>query len=94
MNTKTCKKCGWVYPVTTPGLKCKICGEPFDTVVCHKCGRVVSGKDRVPGRALCKVCHNAVERLHMIDYRERLDEKFDRTFNEWLARIKSVPKCT
>lgn len=92
MSTKVCKKCGWVYPITQPGKKCRVCGEPFDTVVCRKCGAIVSGNDRVPGVNLCKSCHNEEEREHMVKYRAKRDKAFDDAFDEWKQRIAKVPK--
>lgn len=92
MNTKTCKKCGWVYPVTQKGNKCLICGELFDVVVCCTCGEVVSGKDKVPKRPQCKKCHNAQERAHMKVYNAKRKTGFVDTYSTWLARIAQIPK--
>ena len=92
MNTRVCKKCGWVYPATQPGTKCVVCGEPFDEVICRTCGKLVSGKDRVPKRNQCKACHNAEERMHMIKYDGERDAGFEIKYKEWLARIAAVPK--
>lgn len=92
MNTKTCKKCGWVYPITQRGSKCKICGEPFDIVVCGTCGKVVSGKDRVPNWTMCKACHNAQEREHMKVYNAKRNAGFVDKYNAWLDRIAKIPK--
>lgn len=30
MNTKTCKGCGWVFPINYPAGKCPFCGTKFD----------------------------------------------------------------
>ena len=91
MSTRTCKKCGWVYPSTQPGIKCKFCGEPFDEVICRSCGKLVSGKDRVAGLNLCRVCHNAEECRHMVKYRAKRNEQHAAAYKSWLDAIKKVP---
>lgn len=92
MNTKTCKGCGWVYPITQPGTICKICRTPFDIVVCRMCGEVVSGDKRVKNTNLCRACFYSVNKVStpksLAKRKKRLDDKFDC----WIARVKSVPK--
>lgn len=92
MSTRTCKGCGWVYPASQTGNKCRICGTPFDEVVCRVCGKLVSSTDRVPGRLLCKPCHNKEESVHMKTYLTKLNKGFDEKFQDWLALIAQVPK--
>lgn len=92
MSTKTCKKCGWVYPSTQPGTKCRFCGEPFDTVVCRKCGAMIPKEEMVGGKNLCRQCHNAEEREHMVTYRANRDDAFDKAYADWRVRIAAVPK--
>lgn len=92
MNTKTCKKCGWIYPITQPGMRCRVCGEPFDIVKCRVCGKIVSGDERVPKVNLCKPCHNAEERRHMVKYEEKRRQQFKDVYADWLARLAAVPK--
>ena len=92
MNTRKCKRCGWEVPATQRSVACPICKEPYDEVYCHKCGRIVSGRDRVPKRALCRECHNAEEREHMRTYNQRQQAKFEERFNSWLDKIRAVPK--
>lgn len=92
MNTKECKSCGWVYPITQRDLKCPLCGVFFDTVTCKTCGAVVSGNDRVPKKAQCKKCHNEEERQHMIKYVHLHTAKLEALHEEWLDRIAAVPK--
>lgn len=92
MNTKTCRKCGWVYPITQRGTKCPLCGEPFVEVVCSVCGRVVSGKDRVCTLMLCRDCHNARERQHMIKYTHKRNARFDERYENWIEQIQQIPK--
>ena len=93
MNTKTCKRCGWVYPITQPGPRCKMCGEPFEQVVCIKCGKVVSGHDLIKSRTICRQCHNeASNTVYRPRYvRKRLDE-LETRFDAWLNKIAQVPK--
>lgn len=92
MSTKRCNVCGWEVSVDKPGNTCPICGShDYDTTKCHKCGRVVSGPDKVPGRPLCKECHNAEERVHMHKYLLKHNAKLDERFEAWLDKIKLVP---
>lgn len=92
MSTKTCKKCGWVFPITQPGTKCKFCYTPFELVTCRVCGGVFDAADAVPGRALCRGCHNAEEREHMVEYRAKRDQSLVDQYEDWKQRIARVPK--
>ena len=85
MNTKTCKRCGWVYPITQPGIRCKLCGEPFETVVCTKCGKLFKWFGR---KATCRACEAASSPEKTARFRARLKARFD----QWLDKVKQVPK--
>lgn len=88
MNTKTCKNCGWVYPITQPGRRCLICGELFDIVICTVCGEPTP-KEEISGRTLwCKACTNARDANAKAQHRQELVDEFD----VWIGKIKSVPK--
>lgn len=92
MNTKTCKHCGWVYPITQPGVACRICKTPFDIVVCRMCGNVVSGDERVKSTNLCKACFNSINRASSAKSKAKRTESLEGRFNAWIAKVKSVPK--
>lgn len=53
---------------------------------------MVSGSDRVPKVNLCKACHNAEERQHMITYTHRHIGKLEEQQEEWLSLIAAVPR--
>lgn len=88
MNTKTCKNCGWVYPITQPGRKCKICGEVFDIIVCSTCGKPTPLERMESGKGTCKACAAAIDRTYVAKRRKLQSDAFD----EWLAKVASVPK--
>lgn len=102
MNTKTCKKCGWVYPKVTPYTSCRFCGLAFTNGTCKKCGEYT--EDLIPGNGLCRTCYNKrhaiyqkkvyVDPEHHNDYRKRLYVVSDNKFAEWTARLKSIKTHT
>ena len=92
MNTKTCKRCGWVYPITQPGNICKICGEPFDIVLCRSCGKVVSGSEQYAGKNLCVACGRKYNNEHSPVYKEKRIEALEARFDAWVANVQQVPK--
>lgn len=91
MNTKTCKRCGWVYPITQPGTKCHMCGETFEYIVCRLCGDICDASKIANGN-LCKKCHSKLSgRTFKQRYRRRMD-RLDSQFDEWLHKVSLVPK--
>lgn len=94
MNTRKCKKCGWEVPATQPGLRCPICKEIYDEVVCYRCGKIVSGKEKVKSKKypMCRTCHNELEREHSAKYLMKKAAMFDEKFENWLEKISRVPK--
>lgn len=92
MNTKTCKHCGWVYPITQPGVACRICREPFEVVVCRMCGNVVSGDARVKSTNLCKACFNSINRISSPKSVAKRRAALDSRFDAWLTKVRAVPK--
>lgn len=88
MNTKTCKNCGWVYPITQPGRKCEICGEVFDVIVCTTCNTPTPIERMESGTVTCKACAAAYNRTVAKRKTEFLTDQFD----IWLDKVKAVPK--
>lgn len=88
MNTKTCKHCGWVYPITQPGTKCKMCGTPFEIVMCSKCGKPTPVESMQPGTCMCRSCRNAVERATI----NRSNAFYREVFDDWIAAINAIPR--
>lgn len=95
MNTKKCKKCGWVFPPTYERASCRFCGTNFEEGICSSCGTF--GK-LFPGRTLCRDCHNKYRResgqnnaIYAKSIKKYIKSLED-TYDEWLARIKSIPK--
>lgn len=86
MNTKTCKRCGWVYPITQPGSKCLICGERFDVFICKECGSPFKS-NRYTGYR-CPKCFHKITAKHGANMKDRMRDRFDR----WLDKVKQVPK--
>ncbi len=89
MNTKTCKRCGWVYPSTQPGKRCRICGQPFEEVLCSSCGTLVPADNILNKQLVCRSCYNAAWKAGR---KVRVQEMSDR-FDEWVAKVASVPKA-
>lgn len=88
MNTKTCKHCGWVYPITQPGKRCRMCGEPFEIVVCSRCGKPTPIEDIPQDKGMCRSCINA---LHQ-EVISRSNAFYSQVFDDWIAAIASIPK--
>lgn len=92
MSTKTCKRCGWVYPITQPGTRCLICGEQFDLVICRECCNVLPIEQMSQDRTLCRTCYNK-RQLEVASRRLRaFKEANDVRFNAWLDKVQRVPK--
>ena len=95
MSTKTCKGCGWVYPITQPGTKCKFCGTPFELILCPKCGEVKPASHMRLERGLpatpCLECFRPVIRAGVARFRALEHERMTDRFNSWLKRVKAVP---
>lgn len=85
MNTKTCKRCGWVYPITQPGSRCRICGERFETIVCIKCGTPFKATRKY--RNICQKCISRKEYKHALKKKEAMRDRFDK----WLEKVRQVP---
>jgi len=88
MNTKTCKNCGWVYPITQPGRKCLICGAVFPVIVCTTCHKPTPIEKMESGTWTCKACAAAHDKVVRDSKLKFLEDQFD----EWVAKINSVPK--
>lgn len=91
MSTKTCKRCGWVYPITQPGNICKICGEPFDVVLCRSCGSIISGDERYAGKNLCVACGKSYNNAHSPIYKKKRIEALEKRFDDWITKVQQVP---
>ena len=55
---------------------------------CTKCGEVKPAEQFLKGRKVCKACKQKYKQRLRDEYLDRLDEQF----NEWLEKIRSVPK--
>lgn len=102
MNTKTCKKCGWVYPLITPYASCRFCGTRFTEGICTKCKEY--SDDLVYNTSYCRSCYNkmayqrqkgakSTAEKHRRHYRRVCDEA-DRRFAEWVQKLKSIKTHT
>lgn len=91
MNTKTCKRCGWVYPITQPGTKCLMCGETFEYIVCRLCGEI-NDSSGVAYSNICKKCNVRLSARTKKQRYERMIKKHEARFDDWLAKVAQVPK--
>lgn len=91
MNTKTCKRCGWVYPITQPGNVCKICGERFDIVLCRTCGVIVRREDAYADINQCLSCGRAYNNEHAPIYIRKRIKALEARFDTWIAKVRRVP---
>lgn len=90
MNTKTCKRCGWVYPITQPGNKCLICGERFDIFICKDCGRPFESNDR--SGYTCPECYKKRLSGESAKKTARMKKRMRDRFDRWLEKVRLVPK--
>ena len=97
MNTKTCKKCGWVYPKVTPYSSCRFCGMAFTEGTCKKCGEYTY--DLIPGTGLCRTCYNkrqltynrtASKAAAAERHRRKIIKEADDRFAAWTQRLKQI----
>lgn len=86
MNTKTCKKCGWVYPINWPGRKCRFCQEQFDEFPCPRCGKIVNKLYS----GICIECSGK----HHEEWRQQKINNAETCFSNWLAMIAKQPTKT
>lgn len=102
MNTKTCKKCGWVYPYITPYKSCRFCGMSFTDGICAECGE--ASNDLIPGTSLCRECYNRRNRVYQKrvvrttddnqKHYRRICEEADKRFATWTEQLKSITTHT
>ena len=102
MNTKTCKNCGWVYPLVTPYSSCRFCGRGFTEGICAKCG--THSQDIIVPTNLCRSCYNERNRKYQkrvvhtteerMRYYKRLCAEADEQFAKWLETLKSIKTHT
>lgn len=98
MNTKTCKKCGWVYPAKTPYTTCRFCGRAFTDGICRICGEPTD--DLIPGPNMCRKCYNKQNAIYQkrvvrtTDERQKhyrqLSKDVEDRFNKWCERLKGI----
>ena len=101
MNTKTCKKCGWVYPKVTPYTTCRFCGMSFTEGTCKKCGDY--SYDILPGTGWCRTCYNARQLVYQKGrdqsesnrkvYEARCKEA-DERFAAWTGQLRAIKTHT
>lgn len=96
MSTKPCPKCGWIYPLDYPELRCRFCGTKFNIRRCARCGEI---KD-TSGAKYCKECARELNREksrryykeHNYEsvYYRRIKEQQQKQLSDWLALINRV----
>lgn len=102
MSTKTCKGCGWVYPLITPYSTCRFCGRSFTEGICSICGE--RSDDIIPSTKWCRKCYNKRNGvyqkrvIHTTDdnqkYYRRLCKEADERFAAWIEQLKSITTHT
>ena len=88
MNTRTCKCCGWIYPIGQTGRRCKICGQEFDEIFCKSCKQLLPVSAFEKTRSICKKCRRPYLNAFWDNHLASLDE----AFNAWLEKVRRVPK--
>ena len=88
MCIKTCPNCGWQYPSNYTRAICTICGYKFSEQKCSKCGKVKPVEEFAADRPICKDCMRNYKRNQWHVFSDKLKAEF----NEWLEKIKAVPK--
>lgn len=92
MNTKTCKKCGWVYPAYTDANICRFCKEPFTEGICKSCREFST--DIFNGTGMCRKCYreycNVRGRAYSIERYRRNISKAEERFSNWLENLNNV----
>lgn len=84
MNTKTCSKCGWVYPINWPGHTCKFCHTKFTYGLCTVCGEWT---DNLNKDNQCNVCHAKISKAWHQNRRDTAENKH----KEWCDMITKIP---
>lgn len=92
MNIKICKHCGWAYPITQEGRKCKICGHEFETFTCYRCGKQVPAEEAVIGTTMCRKCFSPTNIKKTVKYNKKIDAQLQARFDNWLEKVRAVPK--
>ena len=92
MNTKTCKKCGWVYPAYTEANCCRFCKEPFTEGTCKICRKFCT--NLIGDRGICPECYreqvNAYSRERSIrNYRAGIIKAEER-FRAWIETLNDT----
>ncbi len=82
MNTKTCSKCGWEYPLMWPGRQCRFCQEPFKESPCSHCGKIAKLHNGV-----CRSCETIQHR----EWRNGRIDTAEEAYKEWLKKISKLP---
>lgn len=91
MNTKTCKKCGWVYPITHPARTCRFCRTPFENGFCGSCGIYTKLH---PYNYMCKTCFTTTNTRNTNEALERKSERQEEALSDWIDKIQAIPLRT
>lgn len=89
MLTKTCKNCGWVLPATHASRRCPVCKELINQGVCKKCGKYA---DVLHKGFYCDDCYRVITHEADRKKRKRRAERHAKTFNDWMDKVRKVPK--
>ena len=102
MSTKTCKNCGWEYPLITPYATCRFCGRAFTEGICSKCGQ--HSTDIIPATRLCRECYNkrngeyCKKRVRSTDDRQKSYRRWcaeaDERFAAWRDKLSKLKVTT
>ena len=88
MNIRICKKCGWKFPETQPGIACTWCKTEFDERYCVKCNTLKPKSEFETTYNMCNACRGTVIRAR---YREQCDMQATVTkelLDGWIASTK------
>lgn len=84
MNTRTCNKCGWVFPPTYDKNNCQFCGGTLSNRYCCSCGILA---EHVNSKGQCRACQRATLARNITS---RL-VKDQASYEDWISTIKSLP---
>lgn len=93
-KTKTCKGCGWVYPMSHPGERCKFCKTVFDIICCKRCGQLYTAEERITSDSLpvCPDCYRKAIHGYYTTNKEKRHATYAVRQEDLMRRVKQVPK--
>lgn len=86
-RTKTCKKCGWVYPYDIVRTRCAFCKTDFTEGLCVRCG--TDTDDLRIG--LCPECSTKSRKAAARRLYDKSVAAVQNEFDNWMDLVKRIP---